>query len=293
MNANGTMDVERYGTAAAFLEAAGDFLVQREAEHNLIFGICATLTADPGYSSDPYLATVSTNGRIAAAAIMTPPFNLVLSCTDDPEAPAGLAADLDDRGIAIPGVTGPVEIARAFAAAWGRAHDLTSGVRIAERVYRLERVVPPDRVPGTVRLATEADRDLLVAWVDAFSVEALDRADPAEAAALVDRSFRAGTRTWYLWDDGGPVSVAAAGGPTPNGIRIGPVYTPPDRRRHGYASAVTAATSQAELDKGRRFIFLFTDLANPTSNKIYQAIGYEPVCDFDEYRFEGLAAADA
>jgi hypothetical protein len=71
----------------------------------------------------------------------------------------------------------------------------------------------------------------------------------------------------------------------PNGIRIGPVYTPPELRRRGYASAVTAATSQAELDKGRRFIFLFTDLANPTANKIYQAIGYEPVIDVDQLTF--------
>jgi hypothetical protein len=102
---------------------------------------------------------------------------------------------------------------------------------------------------------------------------------------LVDRSFRTGSRTWYLWDDEGAVSVAASGGPTPNGIRIGPVYTPPELRRRGYASAVTAATSQAELDRGRRFIFLFTDLSNPTSNKIYQQIGYEPVIDVDQLTF--------
>ena len=74
-------------------------------------------------------------------------------------------------------------------------------------------------------------------------------------------------------------------GATPNGIRIGPVYTPPDRRGHGYASALTAGASQDQLDRGRRFVFLFTDLANPTSNKIYQAIGYEPVCDVDAYLF--------
>jgi predicted GNAT family acetyltransferase len=279
------MKVERYGTAPAFLGAAGDFLVEREAEHNLIFGICATLAADPGYTSDPYLATISTAGRVVGAAIMTPPSNLVLSCLDEPGSSQALAADLDDRRISIPAVTGPVETAAQFAEAWCRAHDLTSGRRIAERAYRLERVVPPDGVPGTVRLATEADRDLLVAWVHAFGKEALDRTDPDQASAMVDRSFRAGTRTWYLWDDGGPVSVAATGGPTPNGIRIGPVYTPPDRRRRGYASALTAATSQAELDKGRRFVFLFTDLANPTSNRIYQAIGYEPVIDIDQVAF--------
>jgi predicted GNAT family acetyltransferase len=285
VNDHGTLRVARHGTAPAFLAAADDFLVRREAEHNLIFGICATLDADPGYASDPYLATISAAGRVVGAAIMTPPWNLVLSCTDDPEAPAALAADLDARGIGIPGVTGPVEVAGRFAEAWCRAHGHTSGPRIAERAYRLERVVPPAGVSGAVRLATEADRDLLVAWVDAFGTEALGRADPAKASATVDRSFRAGTRTWYLWDDGGPVSVAAAGGRTPNGIRIGPVYTPPERRRRGYASALTAAASQAELDKGRRFIFLFTDLANPTSNKIYQSIGYEPVIDIDQITF--------
>ncbi len=285
MNANGTVSVERHRTAPAFLDAAGSFLVEREAEHNLIFGICATLTADPGYASEPYLATVSRAGRVVGASVMTPPWNLVLSCTDDPDALGALSADLDARGIAIPGTTGPVETAGRFAEIWCESHGLAVGPRVAERIYRVARVVPPDGVPGTARLATEADRDVLIGWVHAFLTEALERNDPGQAASMVDRSFRTGTRTWYLWEDGDPVSVAAAGGPTPNGIRIGPVYTPPDRRRRGYASALTAAASQAELDKGRRFIFLFTDLANPTSNKIYQAIGYEPVIDVDQITF--------
>ena len=285
MTANRALSVQRHGTAPAFLAAAGDFLVEREAEHNLIFGICATLAADPGYASEPYLATVSAASRVVSAAVMTPPWNLVLSCADDPYAPTGLAADLDARGIAVPGATGPVEIAARFAEAWCGPHGLTGGPRVAERIYRLERVVPPDAVPGEVRLGTEADLGLLRAWVDAFSVEALGRDDPEQASAMVDRSFRSGTRTWYLWEDGGPVSLAAAGGPTPNGVRIGPVYTPPEQRRRGYASALTAAVSQGELDKGRRFIFLFTDLSNPTSNKIYQAIGFEPVIDIEQVAF--------
>ncbi len=285
MTAHPALRVERHVTAPAFLGAAGDFLVEREAEHNLIYGICATLTADPGYSREPYLATVSTAGRVVGAAVMTPPWNLVLSCTDHMGVPTALASDLDARGIAVPGATGPVEVAARFAESWCGPHGLSVGPRVAERIYRLERVVPPDAVPGEVRLATMADRGLLRAWVDAFIVEALGRNDPEQASAMVDRSFRNGTRTWYLWVDGEPVSVAAAGGPTPNGVRIGPVYTPPERRRRGYASALTAATSQAELDKGRRFIFLFTDLSNPTSNKIDQALGYEPVIDIDQITF--------
>jgi predicted GNAT family acetyltransferase len=87
--------------------------------------------------------------------------------------------------------------------------------------------------------------------------------------------------------------MVGAGGETPNGIRIGPVYTPPQRRSRGYATSLTAAASADQLGRGRRFVFLFTDLANPTSNKIYQAIGYRPVCDVDMYRFTSGQAPGA
>lgn len=278
--------VERFEDPSAFLDATGDFLVEREAEHNLIFGICANLRADPGFpNASPYLAAIRLADRVVGAAVMTPPWNLVLSCMDAPGALPALAADLDARRMAVPGTTGPATEVARFADTWCSPHGLASGSGMAERIYRLQRVSPPTGVPGAVRLATPADRDLLVAWVEAFLVEALDAANPDEAADLVDRSLRTGTRTWYLWEDGGPVSVAAAVGPTPNGIRIGPVYTPPELRRRGYASAVAAAASQAELDQGRRFVFLFTDLANATSNKIYQAIGYEPVIDVEQRAF--------
>ena len=281
------MSVEIHDSGAAFLAAASDFLVEREAEHNLLFGIAATLVADPSYSTSPYLATISRSNRVIGAAVMTPPWNLVLSCIADPDAISRLVADLETRGVAIPGTTAPVDPGRAFAALWCPTRGLRATPTMAERIYRLERVAAPAGVPGAVRLATEGDRDLLVRWVDAFAEEALGRQrdERDDAAAMIDRSFRTGTRTWYLWDDGGPVSVAAAGGPTPNGIRIGPVYTPPSMRGRGYGSAVTAAASQAQLDHGRRFVFLFTDLSNPTSNKIYQAIGFRPVIDIDQIAF--------
>jgi GNAT superfamily N-acetyltransferase len=279
--------VERFATAQAFLDAAGEFLVEREAEHNLIFGICAAQRADPSFpSGPPYLAAVSVAGRVVAAAVMTPPWNLVLSCVYDPPALTALAADLDDAKIAVPGTTGAVESARLFAQVWCGSHGLSSRLVTRERIYRLERVVAPVGVSGRARVATEADRGLLVRWVHEFIAEALEPRNPEEASLLVDRSFRTGSRTWYLWEDRERVSVAAAGGPTPNGVRIGPVYTPPELRRRGYASAVTAYASQAELDKGRRFIFLFADLGNPTSNKIYQQIGYQPVIDVDQLAFE-------
>jgi predicted GNAT family acetyltransferase len=130
-----------------------------------------------------------------------------------------------------------------------------------------------------MRPATPVDRPLLVAWIAAFGREALGDEDASRVASSVDDWLAGRGRTIWLWDDGGPVSLTGVGGATPHGIRIGPVYTPPERRGQGYASALVAAASQAQLDAGRRFCFLYTDLANPTSNKIYQAIGYRPVTD--------------
>src|SRR6185312_3434275 len=95
---------------------------------------------------------------------------------------------------------------------------------------------------------------------------------------------------FYLWEDGAPVSLAACGGPTPRGIRIGPVYTPPARRGWGYARACVAAVSQTMLDDGRRFCFLFADRGNPTVNRLYPAIGYLPAGDAEEVAFGRVPA---
>jgi predicted GNAT family acetyltransferase len=124
----------------------------------------------------------------------------------------------------------------------------------------------------------------------AFAVEALDQREHGRTERMLDlRLHHAPDPGLYLWEDplGTPVCLVATGGRTPNGIRIGPVYTPPGRRGRGYASALTAAVSTVRLGSGARVCFLYTDLANPTSNRIYQNVGYEPVCDAAEFRFEG------
>jgi len=137
-----------------------------------------------------------------------------------------------------------------------------------------------------MRLATAADRDLIADWLAAFAVEALGAQDTSPRHEIADRWIDVPDRRMYLWEDGGVVSLCGVSGETPHGIRVAPVYTPPELRGRGYASACVAAVSQAQLDAGRRYCFLFTDLANPTSNHIYRAVGYEPVCDVDEYRFD-------
>jgi predicted GNAT family acetyltransferase len=277
--------LQRFGGVGDFLDVAGAFLVEREAEHNLILGICSNLRETPeAFNGEPYLAAVTDGGRVVTAALQTPQHRLVLSEVDDPAAIGMLAADV--LGRELPGVQGPVEPARAFVEEWAARGGPASHLDMSERIFQLASVSPPSGVPGRSRIAVEADRDLVVAWTEAFTREALGETDVADVAATVDRWLARRGRTLYLWEDGKVVSLAAVGGPTPNGIRIGPVYTPPEARRRGYASALVAAVSQAQLDAGRRFCFLFTDQANATSNHIYQAIGYVPIRDVDVYRFE-------
>ena len=284
--------VERPETVAEFLARAGAFLEAREAEHNLIFALTSVLSANPEVFPEPprFAVVVAEDGGIAGAAIQTPPRQVVLAGPPDPAAEARVAEALADAFATteLPGVLGPKGASRAFAARWAAAAPgRTSGPGMAERIYRLTTVVPPRPAPGSARIAGERDRDLLVAWLNAFALEAFG--EPMEEAPVyADRWVaRVGGRAMWLWEaDGRAVSAAGLSGMTPHGIRVGPVYTPPADRNRGFAGNLVAVASQAQLDAGRRFVFLFTDLANPTSNHVYQAIGYEPVADVDQWRFE-------
>ena len=281
--------VEHHGSVEEFLEAAAQFLEEREAEHNLLFGIASHIRTVPELFVDdpPTFATVTDGeGQVVAASLRTPPHNQVLSCADEPEAVDALVYAL--RHHPLPGVVGPADAAGRFAATWSAATGQPARLDIAERIFRLRRVIPPDRpAAGSWRNAEAGDRDLIARWLVDFTAEAIPEAAPIpDPVAVADRWVARVGRIGYVWEDGGDVvSLVGAGGETPHGIRIGPVYTPPDRRGRGYASSLTAAASQDQLDRGRELVFLFTDLANPTSNKIYQAIGYEAVCDADQYRF--------
>ena len=140
-------------------------------------------------------------------------------------------------------------------------------------------------MPGRARPATLADRDLVIAWLEAFRREAFGEADPASVVADADRWLARRGRSLHLWEDGDVVSLAGIGGRDAQRHPDRPCLHAPDARRRGYASALVAAISQEALDAGCRFCFLFTDLANPTANHIYQAIGYTPVRDVEAYAF--------
>jgi uncharacterized protein len=279
--------VERHADADSFLERAGAFLLEREAEHNLILGLAGRLRGDPRlYGIDPYLAVALDGDRVVAAALRTPPHNLVLSEVDDESALEPLAEDVGAVYDHLPGALGPsVAIAR-FAGIWEARTGTTGRIAIRQRSYRAEEAHVPEGVPGELRPYREDDRELVLAWMDAFVAEALPSAPPEDAAGWLERRLAEPEGGVAIWEDGGPVSLGSFGGLTPNGIRVGPIYTPPELRRRGYASALTAEVTQMLLDRGRRFCFLFTDLANPTSNSIYQRIGYRPVTDVDQWAFD-------
>ncbi|MDQ3097584.1 MAG: GNAT family N-acetyltransferase [Chloroflexota bacterium] len=272
----------------AFEALAGPFLAAREAEHNLMLGICTNLRSRSYGAEPPYFAIVSAGDRLVAAALRTPPFNIVISMVDDPAALPLLTDDVRREYPELPGVLAEKEVARAFVELWGERTGSKGRLKTAERNFQCTRVVPPRPVSGRLRPAAPADRAVLAEWLTSFSQEALgESVDAAQAGRMADWWLEARERRMSIWEDEGrAASMCGASGETPNGIRIGAVYTPPELRGRGYASACVAALSQAQLDRGRRSCFLFTDLANPTSNKIYRDIGYEPVCDVDEYRFD-------
>jgi predicted GNAT family acetyltransferase len=214
---------------------------------------------------------------------MTPPRKLVTTAAPA-DALDALCADLVERGIPVPGVLGPAPAADAFAATWNHRTGDTVHPERELRIYQLASVVPPRRVSGALRPATAPDLTIVEAWAHAFVADTGLRDAADDVPDDVRRAVRDGRL--YVWDDGRPVTMAAWAGATPNGVRVTLVYTPPALRGRGYASSCVASLSALLLASGRRVCFLFTDLANPTSNSIYAKIGYQPVCDVHDYRFE-------
>ena len=280
------VETRRFDSIDTFVEVAGPFLEAREPQHMLSLGILGDRRDTDSWPDSGALAAALADYRVVATAIWTPPWNVVLSEIDDARAIDALAAAL--AGDPLGGVHAPAEHAEAFARAWAKRAGGTYRFSESQRSYVVDAVIPPDNVPGSLRRARPDDRDMMVDWMLAFDEEAMgSEAGRQQMVALVDAILTSPARTGYVWEvDTTPVSMCQAIGPTPHGIRIAAVYTPPEHRRRGYASAITAAVSEEQLEGGRRWCFLFTDVANPTSNHIYQTIGYRPIRDIQMIRFE-------
>jgi uncharacterized protein len=288
------MLVRRFDDPQAFREAASPYLIKDEARHNLMLGISSTLVQKPELYELFDLWLVSDEDDVVGAALRTPPYPLVLA---QPSHDGGLDALVDrllDEGQELPGVVAAVPELDAFVGAWTSEHELEAKKVVRHGIYELREVAPMPASSGVSRPATADDRELVTGWGAAFADEVLPE-QPEGDVWIRNIETRLGATEAsgiWLWEDTGePVSMSGFGSETPNGIRIGPVYTPPEHRGRGYATSLVAAQSRWLLRSGRSFVFLYTDLDNPTSNALYRRIGYRMVAESGEVRFDPRDAA--
>ena len=226
-------------------------------------------------------------GAVAGVAMRTAPFDpypaYVLPMPED--AALALARALYERGEELGGVNGALPAARVVAEETARLSGGAASVHEHLRLFELGELVEPPVPPGRLRLAARDDAELCLAWFRDFAQAAAEQAGRIEPHAMEEFPMeellaRIDDGIVWLWEDEAGEVVHLTGANLPaNGVtRIGPVYTPRDRRGRGYASRAVAEISRQYVEQGVRCC-LFTDQANPVSNHIYEAIGYRPVVD--------------
>lgn len=266
------MQVREHDDAGSFLACARVLYERDPVLHTVELTVLAAGVAD-----DALLLTVHEGTDVVGAAVQTPPYPLLVS---------GLPVETIDSAVqfvasahpGLCGVRGLRERAQRFAASWQATMTADIRINVEELLYRLGTLTHPIGVPGTSRLAAEADHPMLAERVEDFFVETFqDVRDEAAGARFVTDAVAAGSR-FVLWTvDDEPVSMAMLRAPASGVSRIGPVHTPPASRGRGFGSAVTAAAAQLARDEGVPEVVLFADLANPVSNAIYRRIGFHPV----------------
>jgi uncharacterized protein len=281
-----TVNLRTYSVADHFLQDAEVYLAVDEPANSLMLGLAYRLRTEPFvYGSQAFFAVVVAGGEPALCALMTPPHRLQLYTRDaSPEAALALvAAHLYEQQWPVPGVLAKSGLAEQFAALWTERTGARPSPGMAQRIHWLRKVTHPNYSSGRLRPATDEDLPLLAQWVSEFNREALGQADVQAAEALTRARISSGDL--HVWEDSQVVSMVNRARPMKRGITVNLVYTPPEYRRRGYATSCVARFSQSLLDTGWEYCALFTDLANPTSNHIYQSIGYEPVCHMQEINF--------
>jgi GNAT superfamily N-acetyltransferase len=253
----------------AFLARAEPWLIEREADLNIFLSVAYLLRAGAApFVQRAYLATIESGGEITGCVMRAPPDGVYLTEFDAAAIPV-VVAQLRAQFESVPEVTGPEQLAVAFALGWsGERWHLHS----RHSRYVLKEVVPRLKAaPGALRLGRREDGPILDEWGAAYGRETGVKVD---AAALFRRML---DRGWlYVWDDGAPRCVVTASGRTPNGARISAVYTPPAFRGNGYAANAVTAVSRLVLEGGKRFCVITADAADPIPNSIYRRIGFRP-----------------
>jgi uncharacterized protein len=275
------MNVTRYETADAFLEVAQPLLMKAEAENNLMLGVAQGIARNPSAAPNIYLATVGGPSGVLACAVHVAPFKLVITRASR-EPIAALARDIFEGIPQLDAVTGPSRSAEDFALAWSSLSGVEPALGMRLRIHETRKVVDSDlpNAAGHFRQATPADLAILTGWTEVFVSDARI-AEPVDAHRVVEDAIKRGRL--YVWEDAGPVSMAAWTGKTPSGVRINFVYTPRELRGKGYGTACVKALTQQQLQQGNAFCWLYTDVSSAASPNIFKRIGYWPVSDVSEY----------
>jgi uncharacterized protein len=259
------------------LSEAGAFLASDPVRHNLILTLLHARVANP----EPGRYWVARDGGTVLGVAFQSPLDFFASLTPmKSEAVAGLVEAIVEAGVNLPGVNGEAATTARFAGQWTERRGSAAFPVEGQRIYELVRMPQVTPVGGRMRQASLDDRDLVLAWTHAFFVDVGQ--DARDLEPVVERRIQAGH--FWLWEDGGPASMAANSEPVEGVVRVQAVYTPPEWRNHGYAGACVADLSRRMQEAGHRCI-LYTDLGNPTSNSVYRRIGYRAVAEGLRYRF--------
>lgn len=263
---------------AEVLKLANDFLLSQPVLHNLILSLLHFRVKQPAVgrywvaSRDGQAVGVVFQSPVTVPALLTPMAAEVVNALVDAIA---------DQGFDLPGVSGDAATAALFAGRWSERRKRAAVPFQGMRLYELSELESPVDVSGALRLATPADRLLMIGWVRAYETE-VQEPSAGDPERLVDRWMSAG-QLW-VWEDSDPVSMAVSRDAVAGVVRVSGVFTPPDRRRRSYAAACVSRLSESLQTAGFRCI-LYTDLGNPTSNSIYRRIGYRAVSEAIRYRF--------
>jgi len=290
-----TMQFKLYKDVHEFYNDTYDVLIKHESQNLIPLGniIIGHEGKDKTGWRDPekwLMATVSDENGIKLTALMTPPHNITLYATDniiDSKAISCLIDGLKDYDI--PGVITEKNLAEVFAGEYSAQKGLTCKITKNQRIYELMKVNPDIKQFGVVRLLDERDMCFFPYWIEAFHADFSYGKTEMPVPDNNEETYRylLSSKSIYILEvDGMPVSMAGYTRKMQTAIGIAYVYTPPYYREKGYATTCVAQISQMALDKGFRRCVLYTDLENPTSNSIYQKIGYKAVCDSLMLNFE-------
>ena len=270
------MDWIVYTNPAAFADKVEKLLYKNEDIYSLFLGILNQIK--DGRYEDYFLATLENEEEVTAACLMTPPHPLQLIVFQKlPDIEREVAQRLLAAAVEVDAVVGDEAIAHRFAEVWTGKLGGETRVLMHQGLYRADAVnTRLEKSPGTWRVANKKDAPLLEEWILLFEQETgITMSTPAEATRKIDSFIE--LKEVYVWEvDGEVVSCMKKSRPSKHGITVSFVFTPTKHRRKGYARTLVAEVTE-ELLGEYDFVMLYTDLQNPTSNKIYKEIGYEQI----------------